>query len=95
MGKTPKPLNILVHPSLLPWPEMDALKEQGHTVHTMDSGDSMFSAKVIAGLCGYDILFAPNAWYMTKDHKTYLKVAMVLARKLKYPPKPKKKGKKK
>ena len=88
MGRTPKPLRILVHPSLMPWPEMDALKEQGHEV--VVGGGELTSFWV-----GFDPIFAPTAWLMTENHKKYLDVALKEARKRKYPPKPKKKGKKK
>ena len=93
MGKTPKPLRILVDEVLLPWSEMDALEAQGHTVDVMthetasNSSDAQHAAD-------YDIIFSPKAWLMTAVHKKYHVQALKAARLVKYPPKPKK-GKKK
>ena len=81
MGKSPKPLNILVHPDLLPWPELEALREQGHTVDVMADGGTTLSFN----LAGYNIIFSRTAWYMTDAHKPYLSHAVKTARLVKYP----------
>ena len=94
MGKTPKPLRIYVDPCLYPWPEMDDLAAQGHEVHSMElSTDSVSGIRYLT--YEYDLIFSPHAWMMTKEHKKYLPIALKAARVWKYPPKPKKKGKKK
>ena len=76
MGKTPKPLTILVHPGLMEWAEIEALQEQGHRITGMDGdvGDNR----------DYDMILAPNAWRMTEDLRPYLDLAVKAARKAKY-----------
>ena len=76
VGRTPKPLTILVHPGLMEWAEVEALQEQGHRVTRMDGdvGDSW----------DYDMILAPNAWRMTEDLRPYLELAIKSARKAKY-----------
>ena len=105
MGKTPKPLRIYVDPCLYPWPEMDALAEQGHEVHNMalpelvdgvesleDAGYSLDS--MIRYLTHeYDLIFSPHAWMCTDEHKKYLPIALKAARLVRYPPKEKKRAK--
>ena len=103
MGRTPKPLRIYVDPCLLPWDEMDDLAAQGHEVHSMALPE--FNDQVVAGYTidsairylthEYDLIFSPKAWLMTEQHKKYHVQALKAARLVKYPPKPKKKGKKK
>ena len=34
MGKTPKPLRILIHPSMETWPAIQALVAQGHRIQS-------------------------------------------------------------
>ena len=70
MGKTPKPLTILVHHTLLEWDEITALGAQGHTVFTL--GDSA------------DLILAPNAWRMLEELRPDLALAVKAARKVKY-----------
>ena len=56
MGKTPKPLSYLIHPSLLQSDEDRAFIEekrtQGHEVEIMRE----------KGVLNFDIILAPNAW---------------------------------
>lgn len=70
MGKTPKPLTILVHHTLLGWDEIRALEAQGHTIFTL--GDSA------------DLILAPNAWRMTEDLRSCLDLSVKAARRRKY-----------
>ena len=86
MGKSPKPLSFLIHPELYHadpalWEKM---REQGHTVHIMDHGGSMFSAEVIAGICGYDLVLGRNCWRMFDLDG--LNLAIKSARKVKFVP---------
>ena len=78
MGKTPKPLTILVHPGLMEWAEIKALQEQGHIV--TDMGDSL----LLGPLADSDMILAPNAWRMTEDLRSYLDTAIASARRVKY-----------
>lgn len=75
MGKTPKPLAILVRPDIAEWPEIEALRAQGHRVHVMGLGGDERD---------YDLILAPNAWRMTKDLRPYLDLAIKAARKQRY-----------
>ena len=74
VGRTPKPLTILVHPGLMEWAEIKALREQGHEVCENQHG----------ALEDYDVILAPNAWRMTEDLRPYLDLAVKAARKVKY-----------
>ena len=72
MGKTPKPLTILVYPGLMEWAEIIALQEQGHKICKGQYMDD------------YDVILAPNAWRMTEDLRPDLDLAVKAARKAKY-----------
>ena len=79
MGKTPKPLSFLIHPSLVQTSEdndrLCELESQGHTVVRDVPSD------VIKHL-HYDIILSPNAW-RAFDLK-HLDLAMKSARAVKY-----------
>lgn len=79
MGKTPKPLTIYVHESLLHWPEWEQLKAQGHTVEKLMASEDVH------------LIVGPTSWYMTELHKEYLDLAIKAARSRRYAGKPKKK----
>ena len=72
MGKTSKPLTLLVHPSMLAWEEIQALQAQGHTI--VDAKDSAL----------YDAILLPNAWRMMLELRPYLDLVIKEARKAKY-----------
>ena len=76
MGKTPKPLSFLIHPSLVEGQLLAGLAEQGHIVH--------YSADQDPGrhIWDYDIILGPNAW-RAFDLK-HLDLAMKSARAVKY-----------
>lgn len=76
MGKTSKPLRILVHPDLTAAYNWDGLVEQGHTIHYMANPTVAFLP-----LFEYDLILGPNAWRMTPDLVLYLDTAMKAARK--------------
>jgi len=80
VGKTPKPLRILVHPDLFGWPEIRALVAQGHHCVPLDgAGGHAFEVQEA------DVILAPNAWRMTDDLREYLPLAIKAARKQRYP----------
>lgn len=75
MGKTSKPLNILVHP-LLDGDMFGELRDKGHMVHSTDSPR--------LGLHDYDLILTPNAWRMTPQLLQYLDDAIKAARQARY-----------
>jgi len=106
MGKSPKPLSFLIHPSLVKSDEdrqrLRDLDRQGHRVTVMAPGVSpdfqpLFDGDYVV-LCepdykGYDLILSPNAWRAFGLH--YLDLAIKSARSVKYgsakvPKKPKK-----
>ena len=74
MGRTPKPLYILAAPDTYHSPEMQALLEQGHHVIEFVTAHE------------YDVILAPNAWFMNEQHRKYLPLAISEARRRRYPP---------
>ena len=95
MGKSPKPLSYLIHPSLIQSDEDRAFIEekraQGHTilVTSVGMGDSKMLA--LSDVATYDIILAPNAW-RAFDMSSF-DLATKAARAVKYKPgtrKPKK-----
>jgi hypothetical protein len=83
MGKTIKPLKILLSPDCITTDEdqgiIEKLQGQGHTVHIMGYE---LCPSCRDGMAGYDIVGGPNAFRMF-DLK-YLPVAILGARKMKY-----------
>lgn len=77
MGKSSKPLTILVHPDIAAWVEVQKLAEQGHTVIATYMGQSDLTVP--------DLILHPNAWHMTTQHRKYLPLAIAAARKKRYP----------
>lgn len=78
MGRSPKPLRLLVHPSLMDTPEIQELIGKGHTVTSWVEFDEA------------DMLLAPNCWKMDARLIKYLDLAVKAARTIKYPKKEKK-----
>ena len=73
MGRTSKPLKILVHPSIKHWDEWSDLFEKGHTVmHAAELED-------------FDLVVGPTCWRLDQDHRPYVKLAIEAARKARYP----------
>ena len=73
MGKTPKPLKIMVDPALADWEEIAALKAQGHHV-------------AFFPLDQEDLILGPTCWLMDEQHMKYLPLAIAEARRRRYPP---------
>ena len=76
MGRSPKPLKILVASKLFDWQEVQALRDQGHT---LDS----FEAPTLP-LSDYDLILGPRSWMMDESHRGYLGVAIKAARAKRY-----------
>lgn len=57
MGRTNQPLKLLVHPALVNHPQVVALVEKGHLVHSM--------AELVGDL--YDGIIGPNCWMMDES----------------------------
>lgn len=84
MGRTPKPLAILVHPALADKPEVKALADKGHQIVTGRSRDYCPSCHHV-GLEEYDLVLGPNCWRMDESMLDYLELAIKGARIVKYP----------
>lgn len=74
MGRTSKPLTIMVDTEFLDNPAIEELAEKGHTILAFDG------AKV-------DMVLSPKAWRMTLDLLKYLPLSIRAARDQKYPKK--------
>lgn len=81
MGKSPKPLTILVSPSILEWPEIKELAEKGHIVFNLGTDLSDNSLEDLYP----DLILHEKAWRMDPQHRKYLPLAIQAARKIKYP----------
>ena len=84
MHRTPKPLVILVtDESMLGWPGLQKLMEQGHTVVTLEQwGDSAGKGEP---RMTPDLVMGPSAWYMDRQHDRYMEKAIKAARARRYP----------
>ena len=80
MGKSPKPLTILCHPDIAKWGEVQKLIEQGHTV--VSTATPIPENITVLNV---DLILHPAAWHMTPKHRKYLPLAIVAARKQRYP----------
>ena len=67
MGKTSKPLSILVEHSLGKTKEIEDLKEKGHNIVTVQEHQ-------------YDLVLGPHCWRMTHELLPYLETAIKRAR---------------
>ena len=73
MGKSPKPLRIVVDATLATWDEFEKLKTQGHEI--VVAGEDQLA----------DLVLAPTAWRMDAGHRKYLSLAIAAGRKRRYP----------
>jgi hypothetical protein len=79
MARVSKRLNILVtDPTMLEWPEIKKLAEQGHDINTHVL-EPRLAAPVIYFYLG------PTAWRMNSKLKRYLPLAIKEMRRLAYP----------
>lgn len=81
MAKNPKPLRILVHPSLSATDEVNELRRKGHDVLTE------FDLYDVGAWEQCDLIVGPNAWRMTPDLLPMVDAAIKAARATKYPKK--------
>jgi len=94
MAKVRKPVSLLIYPSL-DGPEMDKLREQGHTVWDMAdweqkmqlSGSGMCDAPI--GIVEFNIILGPNCWWLPKEHIDLLSTALKAAQEERYKDQPK------
>jgi hypothetical protein len=75
MGKTPKPLRMLVAPEILEWPEIKELQAQGHVIEAVPTGPWW----------DYDLVAGPRCWRMNERLKQYLPLTITEGRKVRYP----------
>ena len=78
MGRSPKPLSLLVHPDLVESAEVQELIGKGHTVTIMGSEVE------------HDLMLGPRCWHMDTRLVKYLDLAVKAARTIKYPKEKKK-----
>jgi hypothetical protein len=88
MGKTPKPLRIAVHPTLVDLPEVQALVAKGHQVYSLAQYNRGNDNPL--NLPDVDLILGPNCWRMEPELLPYLDLAIKGARGVKYPAKGKK-----
>ena len=73
MGTTSKPLRILVlDQDLYESPEVRALKDKGHPVHSVNEAHG-------TSVTDYDLILGRRAWYMDSKHLPYLEKVTVPA----------------
>ena len=77
MGKTPKPLTILVHPDLYSQPWVAELEAKGHIICNRTSD-----------AWAYDLILAPQACRFVPGMEFLLDEVVKGARRLKYPKEP-------
>lgn len=85
MGRTSKPLRILVGDCLADTAEIRELGEKGHVLFRMR--DVVMPDPCVKDgieLSDFDLILSPNAWRMTPELIQFLDVAVKAARKEKY-----------
>ena len=79
MGKSQKPLTLLVSQDIWEWQEVKDLAAQGHVIATpqdLKLGNVTWEE--------LDLILDPRAWRMDEQHRKYLALAIAQARKLRY-----------
>ena len=84
MGKTSRPLYVVVGGEIADWDEWQVLREKNNTVVILGSPEVDWT-KV-------DVVFSPRAWRMDSSLRVYLDMAITGARKARYPGPPRDKG---
>lgn len=77
--RNPKPLRLLVHPTIWDAPEVREMHEKGHHVAVMD--DHLES---LSDPASYDLILGPNCWRMDSRLIKHLDAAVKNARVVKY-----------
>lgn len=75
MARTPKPLTLLVHPTLLTHPSIQAMVDKGNTVQSMDN---------TAAGSTFDLILGPNCWRVPPGLEPMIDLAIKAARRAKY-----------
>lgn len=81
MGTTPKPLALLVHPSLEGLEGFQTLRDQGHWI----TSSPVSREGTPLGPWDFDGVISPTAWRMTPDLMKYLAPMLKELRASKYP----------
>lgn len=91
MGKTPKPLSLLVDPSLEPLEGFQALRDKGHWITSAPVSREGNPCSVWE----FDAVVGPTSWRMTRELMKHLDPMLKGLRASKYPapPEGRKKGK--
>ena len=85
MGRTPKPLLLAIHDSLMETPEVQELVAKGHSIYRLSQYNRGNDNPL--NLPDVDLILAPNAWQMNETLIKYLDLAIKAARGVKYPKK--------
>lgn len=83
MAKTNRPVRLLVSDDLYQRPEIQALIERGHMVHTPEH-DFLGIEDWSGGLFNYDVILMPNAWRMFDSLLPYMDTVLKAARERRY-----------
>lgn len=81
MGKTPKPLSLLVHPSLEGLEGFQALRDTGHWI----TSTPVSREGAPCSPWEFDGILGPTSWRMTTDLMKYLDPMLKELRARKYP----------
>lgn len=77
VGKTSKPLTIVVFPEIADWPEWKDLHDKGHTIVVM--------APLQANGQPIDLVVGPHCWRMNEMTRKYIDLAISSSREERYP----------
>ena len=80
MGRSPRPLTVLVADEIAGWPEFTDLQAKGHQIVT---GHDLKINTVSMG--DVDLFLGPTCWRMDQAHRMYLPLALAAGRKKRYP----------
>lgn len=78
LGKTSKPLTILIDPSIADWKEWQDLRDKGHTIALLFPNDTYDPRQA-------DLVMGPRMWRMNDHTRKYLDLAIEWSRQEKYP----------
>lgn len=82
MGRTSKPLRIVVLPPVTNWPEVAALEAQKHDVFRVEPGCDHLLIRDV--LLQADVILGPTAHRMSEDEHKWLPAALAEARRRRY-----------
>lgn len=79
MGKTAKPLKIVLFPPCDQWVEFAAMEDKGHAIIRL--GTNLCTDE---DLINADVILGKNCWRMDEDHRDYAALAIKEARMKRY-----------